>query len=152
MSKAFRCDALDTPQAYISNKNVPHKIGLWEFRAHGHFGMLGQNGPFYGLCGPRSKCVVTMCPTQAGRSGAVGTKSGPSGPSKVPQKGHFGPKRVLLGPLPMRDGQTTREDRATQLPILETLSLAIELVISTVYPLILLQLNFIKRQTPLFKV
>ena len=48
----------------------------------------------------RSKCVVTMCPTQASQSGAVGTKSGPSGPSedlRGPQKGHSGPKRALLG-------------------------------------------------------
>ena len=42
----------------------------------------------------RLKCVVTMCPTQAGHSGAVGTKSGPPGlPEDLrgPQKGHFGP-------------------------------------------------------------
>ena len=41
-----------------------------------------------------------MSPTQAGQSGAVGTKSGPSGPPedlRGPQKGYFGPKRALLG-------------------------------------------------------
>ena len=48
----------------------------------------------------RSKCVVTMSPAQTGQSGAVGTKSGPPGPSedlRGPQKGHSGPKRALLG-------------------------------------------------------
>ena len=43
----------------------------------------------------RSKCVVTMSPTQTGQWEAVGTKSGPPGPSedlRGPQKGHSGPK------------------------------------------------------------
>ena len=105
MSRAFRCDALDTPQAYISKKKFPHKIGPWKFRVNGHF---GPNGALLGPPGAqerpdtRSKCVVTMCPTQAGQSGAVGTKSGPPGPSedlRGPQKGHFGPKRALFLPL-----------------------------------------------------
>ena len=52
-----------------------------------------------------------MCPAKAGQSGAVGTKSGPSGPSedlRGPQKGHFGPKRSLLGPLGAQKGLDTR--------------------------------------------
>ena len=114
MSRAFRCDALDTPQAYISRKKFPHKIGPWKFRASGHF---GPNGALLGPPGAqerpdtRSKCVVTMCPAKAGQSGAVGTKSGPSGPSEDlwgPQKGHFGPKRSLLGPLGAQKGLDTR--------------------------------------------
>ena len=55
--------------------------------------------------------LVTMCPAKAGQSGAVGTKSGPSGPSedlRGPQKGHFGPKRSLLGPLGAQKGLDTR--------------------------------------------
>ena len=48
MSRVFRCDALDTPQGYISNtKNIPQKWG------HGNLGHLGQNGPFLGPWGPR---------------------------------------------------------------------------------------------------
>ena len=46
------------------------------------------------------KCVVTMSLTQADQLAAVGTKSGPLGPSddlRGLQKGHFGPKRALLG-------------------------------------------------------
>ena len=69
----------------------------------GHFGPKGALlRPLWAQKGPdtRSKCVVTMCPTQAGQSGAFGTKSGPSGPSedlRGRQKGHSGPKRALLG-------------------------------------------------------
>ena len=43
----------------------------------------------------RSKCVFTMNLTQAGQWGAVGTKSGPRGPSEGlggPQKGIWGPE------------------------------------------------------------
>ena len=53
----------------------------------------------------RPKSVVTMSPTQADQSEAVGTKYGPSGPSEDlqdPHKGHLGPKRALLGPLGAR--------------------------------------------------
>merc|ERR1712192_109990 len=114
MSRAFRCDSLDTPQAYILKKKFPHRIGRWKFRASGHF---GPNGALLGPPGAqerpdtRSKCVVTMCPTQAGQSGAVGTKSGPPGPSedlRGPQKVHFGPKRALLGPPGAQKGPDTR--------------------------------------------
>ena len=50
----------------------------------------------------RPKCVVTMTPTQSDRLEAVGTKSGPWGPSEDlqdPQKGLSGPKRAVLGAL-----------------------------------------------------
>ena len=71
----------------------------------------GLSGPKRALLGPlgaqmrpntRPKCVVTMTPTQSDQLGAVGTKSGPRGPSKTlgdPQKGLSGPKRALLGPF-----------------------------------------------------
>ena len=75
------------------------KIGPWNFRGRAQIALFGppgiQKGP-----DTRSKCVVTMSPTQTGQSGAVGTKSGPPGPSEDlwgPQKGHSGLKRALLG-------------------------------------------------------
>ena len=62
-----------------------------------HLGALGaQKRP-----DTRPKCVVTMILTQSDQSAAVGTKSGPSGPSESlwgPQKGLSGPKRALLRP------------------------------------------------------
>ena len=79
-----------------------HKMGPWKFRVKGHFGPKGD------LLGPpgaqkrpdtRSKCVVTMCPTQAGQSEAVGTKSvhpGPSEDLQGPKRGLSGPKRTLF--------------------------------------------------------
>ena len=57
------------------------------------------------------KCVVTMSLTQADQLAAVGTKSGPLGPSddlRGLQKGHFGPKRALLGPLGAQKRPNTR--------------------------------------------
>ena len=51
-----------------------------------------QNGP-----DTRAKCVVTMSPAQAGQSGAVGTESGPPGPSedlRGPRKNLLWPKRA----------------------------------------------------------
>ena len=50
----------------------------------------------------RPKCVVTIVPAQSDQSVAVGTKSGPRGPSEDlwdPQKRHLEPKRALLGSL-----------------------------------------------------
>ena len=47
----------------------------------------------------RSKCMVTMNPTQAGQSGAVGTESASPGPSEDlqgPKRGLSGPKRTLF--------------------------------------------------------
>ena len=51
------------------------------------------------IVNPRSKCVETMISTQAGQSGAVGTKSAPPGPSqdlRGPKRGLLGPKRTLF--------------------------------------------------------
>ena len=46
MSRVFRCDALDTPQGYISNtKNIPQKWG------HGNLGHF-TFGPKWALFGP----------------------------------------------------------------------------------------------------
>ena len=59
----------------------PIKFGLWK-------------GP-----DTRSKCVVTMNPTQAGQSGVVGIKSASPGPSEDlqgPKRGLSGPKRTLF--------------------------------------------------------
>ena len=52
-----------------------------------------------------------MTPIQSDQLAAVGTKSGPRGPSQDlqgPQKGHFGPKRALLGPLGAQGRPNTR--------------------------------------------
>ena len=60
--------------------------------------LLGPPGAQKGL-DTRSKCVVSMSPTQAGQSGAVGTKSAPPGPSQDlcgPKRGLSGPKRALF--------------------------------------------------------
>ena len=64
-----------------------------------------------------------MCPAKAGQSGAVGTKSGPSGPSEDlwgPQKGHFGPKRSLLGPLGAQKGPDTRSKCVVSMSLTQT--------------------------------
>ena len=100
-----------TPNKPIfEEKNVPHKIGPWKFRYQGQIAIFGpprtQKGP-----DTRSKCVVSMSPTQADQSGAVQTKFGPSGPPedlRGPQKGHFGPKWALLGPPGAQKGPDTR--------------------------------------------
>ena len=87
-----------TPHKPIFQKKFPHKIGPWKCRASGHF---GPNGALLGPPGAqerpdtRSKCVVTMCPTQAGQSGAVGTKYGPPGPSEDLR----GPELATVKPL-----------------------------------------------------
>ena len=62
----------------------------------------GFLGPLAATKGPntRSKCVVTMSPTQLDQRAAVGTKSGSPGLSEDlqgPQKGPFGPKRAPFG-------------------------------------------------------
>ena len=126
MSRAFRCDALDTPQAYISRKKFLHKIGPWKFRANGHFGpKRALLGPLGTQKGPdtRSKCVVSMSPAQADQSGAVRIKFGPPGPSEDlwgPQKGHFGPKRSLLGPLGTQKGPHTRSKCVVSMILTQT--------------------------------
>ena len=48
MSRVFRCDALDTPQGYISNtKNIPQK---WGHGNLGHF-TFGPKWAFFGTLG-----------------------------------------------------------------------------------------------------
>ena len=71
----------------------------------GHFGpkraLLGLLGAKRGLI-PGQSVWGTMIPSQADQSAAVGTKSGPRGPSKSiqdPQKRHVGAKQALLKPL-----------------------------------------------------
>ena len=59
----------------------------------------------------RHKCVVTIVPAQSDQSVAVGTKSGPRGPSEDlwdPQKRHLEPKRALLGSLVAQKRPDTR--------------------------------------------
>ena len=59
----------------------------------------------------RPKYVVTIIPAQSDQSVAVGTKSGPRGPSEDLwdfQMGHLGPKRVLLGFLVAQKRPDTR--------------------------------------------
>ena len=80
----------------------------------------GYLGPKRAILGPlrankrpnnRSKCVVTMSPAQPHQPKGVGTKNGPCGPTEDLQdlkKGHFGPKRVLYGPLVAKNRPNTR--------------------------------------------
>ena len=65
----------------------------------------GHFGPNRALLGPlwtqkgsdtRSKCVVTMSPTQASQCGAVGTKSGPPRSPKGPFMAKTGPFCLFL--------------------------------------------------------
>ena len=91
---------------YLERKEFPKKIGPWKFRDWAQIALLGPPGTLKGS-NTRSKCVFTMNLTQAGQWGAVGTKSGPSEPSEDlwgPRKGHFCPKRTLLGPQGPRKG------------------------------------------------
>ena len=61
-----------TPHKPISEtKNVPKNIGLWKFRGRAQITLCGPPGTQKGP-DTRSKCVVTMSPTQTGQSGAVG--------------------------------------------------------------------------------
>ena len=89
MSKAFRCNALDTPQAYISNKKCPSQNLAPKRPFWGPLRYSEGNGLPEGA-NIRSKCVVNMSPTQADQSGAVGTKFGLPGPSEGPKRGIFG--------------------------------------------------------------
>ena len=94
-------------------------------RSHNRFVTIFNFDPIWALLGPkrallgpkrallgalgawkrpntRSKCLVTMIPTRSDQLAAVGTKSGPPGPSGSlwgPQKVLSGPKRALLGAL-----------------------------------------------------
>ena len=107
---------------------------LSKFAREGHLAKSGPSGPFKSLWGPqkgllgpkqallgalgaqkrpdtRSKCLVTMIPAQSYQLAAIGTKSGPSGPSKSlwgPQKGLLGPKQALSGALGAQKRPDTR--------------------------------------------
>ena len=63
VSKAFRCDCLDTPtNLYLKQRKFLQKIGPWKFRDWAH---IAPFGPLGTLKGPetRSKCVATICLT-----------------------------------------------------------------------------------------
>ena len=96
-------------------------------RSHNRFATIFNFDPIWALLGPkrallgplgarkrpntRSKCLVTMIPTRSDQLAAVGTKSGPPGPSGSlwgPQKALSGPKRALLGALGARKRPNTR--------------------------------------------
>ena len=86
--------------AKVDDKKFAQKNRLCKFRDFAQIALFWPLGRVRTLKGPdtRSKCVVTICLTPAGHSGAVGTKSGPLGPYKDllgPQKGLSGPKRTL---------------------------------------------------------
>ena len=65
-----------------NEKKFPQKIGPWKFRDWAQIALFGPLGPGYPQ-GARYKCVVTMNPTQAGQSGAVGNRSAPQGPPRT---------------------------------------------------------------------
>ena len=65
------------------------KIGPWKFRDRGQIALFGLSGTQKGP-DTRSKYVVSMSPIQAGQSGAVETKFGPSGPPESPKRGISG--------------------------------------------------------------
>ena len=97
MSRAFCCNALDTPQGYISNKkNIPQKWG------HESLG-IGAKEPILGLidCHRAQYVQVVMFQAPISRKGFIklgGTLFGSFGTSTEPKKGHFGPKWALLRP------------------------------------------------------
>ena len=104
MSQAFRCDGLDTPQAYISNKkNFPKN---WAVEIKG----LGPNSPFwvpgdplgasyqakksgdhmFNLCRPLGCSWDQIWP--------IGALRGPRGPPKGPFGAKLSPFRAPSGP------------------------------------------------------
>ena len=92
-------------------------------RSHNTFPTIFNFDPIWALLGPkrallgalgarkrpntRSKCLVTMIPTQSDQLAAIGTKSGPPGPSETlwgPQQGLLGPKGPFWRALECRRG------------------------------------------------
>ena len=70
-------------------------------------GLLGPKRALLGALGARkrpntrSKCLVTMIPTQSDQLAAIGTKSGPPGPSETlwgPNRAFWGQKGPFGGP------------------------------------------------------
>ena len=95
---------------YFKQKRIPQKIGPWKLRDSAQIALFGSVGTLLGL-DIRPKSVVTLCLTSAGPSGAVGTKSGPLGPSedlRAPQKGFSGQNRALLRPPGVQKGPVIR--------------------------------------------
>ena len=81
MSRAFRCDALDTPQAYISKKNSHTKL------ARGNLGLTDISGP------GEARYQVKVCGDHVSNPGgpiggswdqiwSLGALRGPPGPPK----------------------------------------------------------------------
>ena len=95
---------------------IRHTIGLRKIFNFGPIlGPFEAKGVLLGALGAqkrpdtRSMCLLTMIPAQSYQLAAVGTKAGPSGPSKSlwsPQKGLLGPKKALLGALGAHDGSS----------------------------------------------
>ena len=106
MSKAFRCNALDTPTSlYFKQKNVPHKGG-----------QKGLFGPYprpnfvrdifclkYRLVGCPEHCSGMPCSS----STVISHMEQPSSRkrSKKGKKGPFGPQKTLLGAPEVLGGQ-----------------------------------------------
>ena len=91
-------------------KKIPKKIGPWKLRDRAQIVLIGSLWTLKGLH-IKPKKVVTICLTSAGPSGAVGTKSGPLGPSEdlgAPQKGFSGQNRALLRPPGAQKGPDIR--------------------------------------------
>ena len=112
-----------TPHKPIfETKNLHHKIWPWKFRDRDQTALFGPPGTQMGP-NTKLKCVIGMSPAQADQSGAVGTKSGLSGPSddlRGTQKGHFGPKQALLGPPGAQKGPDTRSKCVVSMSLTQT--------------------------------
>ena len=108
-----KCDVTMSPTQMTQSGAVGTKSGppgpFEDLRGpqKGNFGpkqaLLGPPGAQKGL-DTRSKCVVSMSPIQAGQSGAVETKFGPSGPPESPKRGISGQNGPFWDPQgPRRD-------------------------------------------------
>ena len=88
MSKAFRCDALDTPHAYISREKMSHS--KWGRENVG----IGAKEPFLALSTVIGAQYVQVDGFQApiSRMGVIGLAGTPFGSSGTPT----GPKRDIL--------------------------------------------------------
>ena len=81
MSQAFRCNGLDTPQAYILNEKDSQKMGPWKFR---DWAQIALFGPLEILKGPD---ISQVSLTPAGHLGHFG----PNLAHLSPQKGRNKP-------------------------------------------------------------
>ena len=106
MSKAFRCNALDTPQAYISNKKCPSQnwavdrgqIALFGPPCEGHFFCFK-----YRLVG----CLEHRSGMPCSSSTVISQMEHPGSRkrSRKGKKGPFGPQKTLLGAPEVLRGQ-----------------------------------------------